>query len=52
MGCRVIFSVPLKPAKSRLGLGWFRPHAAETDQQIEKLNLPPDLAGIENQKAQ
>lgn len=51
LGCRVTFSVPLKPAKSRLGFGWFRPDAATNRQQIEQLNLPPDLADIENQKS-
>jgi len=52
-GCRVVFSVPLKPAESRWSLGWFRHgQAAVAKQQLENLHLPAELAQLEDEKTQ
>ena len=46
-GCSIVFSVPLKPAESRLPFRWLRrDRAAEATRQIENLHLPAELVKL------
>jgi signal transduction histidine kinase len=53
LGCRITFSVPLKPAESRLGFGWLRRNlrVSEPHPETTHLQLPPDLAEVSKDNA-
>ncbi len=52
LGCKIIFSVPLKTAKSRMGFGWLRRHQPLPDANpgIENLSLPAELADAKDER--
>jgi signal transduction histidine kinase len=54
LGCRITFTVPLKPAEPPLGFGWLHRQTAATTMktQIENLSLPPELVDMNDKKEQ